>query len=77
MPDLFKKVVPLNQTFDEKNYAGIFHFRFWIYGVWCDVVVDDYLPVWGDDTLAFCSNKEEPNEFWAALLEKVNQIFAY
>ena len=27
MPELFKKVVPLNQEFDEKNYAGIFHFR--------------------------------------------------
>jgi hypothetical protein len=35
-----------------------------------DVVVDDWLPVWDDRRLVFCSNKEEPNEFWAALLEK-------
>ena len=74
MPELFNKVVPLVQSFDE-NYTGIFHFRFWIYGKWSDVVIDDYLPVWGDNSLVFCSNKEEPNEFWAALLEKVKNIF--
>lgn len=69
MTSLFKKVVPMYQLFDY-NYAGIFHFRFWIYGVWHDVVVDDYLPVNENGNLIFCQNREEPNEFWAALLEK-------
>jgi hypothetical protein len=42
------------------------------------VVVDDYLPVWSNTKkLVFCSNKEEPNEFWAALLEKVTRIITY
>ena len=73
MPELFSKVLPSNQEFDDtRNYAGIYHFRFWVYGFWYDVVVDDYLPVWeADKSLVFCSNREEPNEFWAALLEKV------
>jgi hypothetical protein len=32
-------------------------------------VVDDYLPTDGK-RLIFCRNKERPNEFWPALLEK-------
>jgi calpain, invertebrate len=72
VPELFNNVVPPNQDFN-KDYAGIFHFRFWYYGQWVDVVVDDRLPVYPDNRLIFCSNKQERDEFWAALLEKVNE----
>ncbi len=34
------------------------------------MVIDDRLPVRYNNKLLFCSNREEPNEFWAALLEK-------
>lgn len=70
VPEVFDNVVPKDQTFDKSQYAGIFHFHFWYYGQWVDVVVDDRLPVYADNKLIFCSNKQEPNEFWAALCEK-------
>ena len=85
-PDLLQRVVPSNQTFEEDNYAGndaclsfnkifliqtgIFHFRFWLYGQWYDVVVDDQLPFHSDGRLVFCRNKKDKNEMWAPLLEK-------
>ncbi|CAF4218813.1 unnamed protein product, partial [Adineta steineri] len=43
--------------------------RFWQYGRWIEIVVDDYLPT-EDDRLILCRNNEEENEFWIALLEK-------
>lgn len=66
---LFAKVVPHDQGFSD-NYNGMFHFRFWLYGEWIDVVVDDRLPYWPDGRLLYCSNKQQPNEYWSPLLEK-------
>ena len=56
-PKMFAKVVPADQSF-EHNYCGIFRFRFWLYGEWVEVVVDDRLPYWSDGSLVFCSNKQ-------------------
>ena len=65
-PQVFDKVMDKNQSFE--NNPGIFRFKFWQYGEWVEVVVDDYLPTINNQLLFLQSNA--PNEFWSALLEK-------
>jgi len=73
---LFCRVVPKEQgskeeDFSSDNYAGIFHFKFWQYGEWVDVVVDDYLPTReGYVTPFIFLSPGSENEFWSPLLEK-------
>eukprot|EP00076_Gallus_gallus_P015117 XP_015134082.1 calpain-6 [Gallus gallus] len=70
---LWQQVIPdfQEQEWDPKTpekYAGIFRFRFWCFGIWTEVVIDDLLPTI-DGTLIYCHSNVE-NEFWSALLEK-------
>lgn len=44
--------------------------RFWLYGSWVDVVVDDRLPVDSNNELVYCKNPKNPNELFGPLLEK-------
>ena len=66
--DMFAKVVPLDQSFEKGDYIGAFRFRFWRYGKWEEVVVDDYLPT--INGRLFLNRSHDLNKFWPALLEK-------
>jgi len=50
------------------EYIGAFHFRFWRFGSWVDVIVDDYLPTIRS-SLCFGSSSNR-DEFWLPLVEK-------
>uniref|UniRef100_A0A3Q3VYC4 Calpain catalytic domain-containing protein n=1 Tax=Mola mola TaxID=94237 RepID=A0A3Q3VYC4_MOLML len=64
---LLKKVVPLGQSFQD-GYNGCFTFRFWQYGQWKEVTIDDLLPTL-DNKLIYLSSPDKC-EFWSSLLEK-------
>jgi hypothetical protein len=46
----------------------VFSARFWQYGEWVEVVVDDRLPTKNGSLVCLSSMNDE--EYWAALLEK-------
>ena len=70
-PELFNKVVPStdNHSFNPADgYCGIFRFKFWTFGKWTEVVVDDRLPTYNGN-LVFLHSAQK-NEYWSSLFEK-------
>ncbi|GIY60335.1 calpain-A [Caerostris darwini] len=67
-PDLMRRVIAPYQPLYGMGYRGIVRFRFWRFGKWINVYVDDLLPTReGELLFSRCSDRRE---FWVALLEK-------
>ena len=62
------QVIPDGQGWEGRGYCGIFRFRFWHFGEWVDIVIDDQLPTYNGRLIFIHST--DANEFWSALLEK-------
>ena len=71
--ELMKIVLPENQSFGD-DYCGAFLVQIWQYKQWVDVIIDDRLPCI-DGKLVYLSS-DATNEFWSAIIEKVN-IFVF
>ncbi|XP_055899736.1 calpain-1 catalytic subunit-like [Biomphalaria glabrata] len=69
---MLKQVLPNTAYFieDPDKYDGIFHARFFRFGKWEDVYIDDFLPVIYGNTLWGAKSSTDDNEMWVALLEK-------
>eukprot|EP00095_Tigriopus_kingsejongensis_P006591 maker-scaffold516_size150393-snap-gene-0.24 protein:Tk06591 transcript:maker-scaffold516_size150393-snap-gene-0.24-mRNA-1 annotation:"calpain t" len=53
---------------EDQEYSGVFRFRFWRFGLWVEVCIDDQLPTHNGELMF--SHSADNNEFWGALLEK-------
>lgn len=67
-PKFMTKIIPRGQVLSGNGYVGMVHFRFWRFGKWVDVVVDDQIPNINGH-LVFAKSTDQ-NEFWVSLLEK-------
>uniref|UniRef100_A0A8D8Q5N7 Calpain-1 catalytic subunit n=2 Tax=Cacopsylla melanoneura TaxID=428564 RepID=A0A8D8Q5N7_9HEMI len=73
-PKFLDRVIPPEQSFDPAtNYCGLFRFRFWHFGEWKEILIDDRLPTFQGRLVYLHSTN--PTEFWAALLEKAYAKF--
>ncbi|KAM4675585.1 calpain-5-like [Discoglossus pictus] len=71
---VWKKVIPFPEEQDwprsgALSHTGIFRFRFWKFGKWVELLIDDRLPTVGGELL-FCRPCQKRGAFWCALLEK-------
>ncbi|XP_076095147.1 uncharacterized protein LOC143065457 isoform X1 [Mytilus galloprovincialis] len=70
-PRLLERVVPARDyKIGTNDYDGVFHCRFWRFGHWSEIYIDDKLPTSGRGGLYGAHSNTDPNEMWVALLEK-------
>jgi len=59
----------LKKNGSSSEYTGLLRFRFWRFGKWIEVVVDDNLPT-NQGLMPLYGRSTDPEEFWISLLEK-------
>jgi hypothetical protein len=65
------QVIPDNgYKVGREDYDGVFHCRFWRFGVWNDVYIDDFLPIVHGESIMGAHSATDKNEMWVSLLEK-------
>ncbi|XP_061185731.1 calpain clp-1-like [Saccostrea echinata] len=70
-PQLLRRIIPRDSyPVGTPQYDGIFHCRFWRFGYWDDVFIDDYLPIIYGNQIYSAHSNTDPSEMWVALLEK-------
>uniref|UniRef100_A0A8W8MAY6 Calpain catalytic domain-containing protein n=1 Tax=Magallana gigas TaxID=29159 RepID=A0A8W8MAY6_MAGGI len=70
-PKLLRRIIPSDSyPVGSPKYDGIFHCRFWRFGIWDDVFIDDCLPIIYGNQIYSAHSNTDPNEMWVALLEK-------
>jgi len=62
------QIIPDEYAFNTAGYTGKFRCRFWQFGDWVDVYVDDRLPT--VDNQVLFAHSSAPEEFWVSLVEK-------
>ncbi|XP_060560457.1 calpain-A-like [Ruditapes philippinarum] len=67
-PKYMKKIMQRDQPLVGDEYKGMVNFKFWRFGQWSDVYIDDRLPT-KDGKLIYASCTD-PQEFWVSLIEK-------
>lgn len=68
------QILPERQVLAGPDYKGVVRVRFWRYGRWVDVYIDDRLPT--KDGHLIYARDTDPNEFWVSLLEKAYAKYA-
>ena len=68
---LLLQLIPSGQTIDkiDPQYTGMVQIRFWQFGRWKEVFIDDWLPTKNGETPLY-GRSSHADEFWPALLEK-------
>lgn len=69
------QIIPADNTFGTAAYNGKFHCRFWQFGKWVDVYIDDLLPTVNGEILF--AHSSDPTEFWVSLVEKAYAKYVY
>ncbi|KAL3315336.1 hypothetical protein Ciccas_006033 [Cichlidogyrus casuarinus] len=67
---LFNQLCPPGQYIQSPDYVGMFRFRFWSFGQWKEVLVDDRLPVIAGTNQMVFMHSPTNGEMWSSLMEK-------